>query len=680
MLTSRLFAGDDLLERIASGAPDRISQTQNRFHPAVGTVQQALLLWEPDVLPLNGADGEYGGETEAAVVRFKIEELGVANPFPDVGPLTVQRLDEIAAAAEQPSPAPVRVRHDIWALQPTADAAWHPFVDAYERAVAALRDPAQAAPARWDYQAALHGTPFATGDPLLANCQHGTWYFLPWHRIYLAHFERILIDVIAGMPEVDDDTKATWALPYWNYHRPATAFLPHPFRTPLRPDGAPNALFDPARTLVDTLIDPAMLDTSGWLDRTLPFSGPFSQATNTTFGGERTPATHRAAGGTGQLERSPHNAVHNAVGGNMLNPAVAGRDPVFWLHHANIDRLWEVWRVTQGVGRDEPRAAYLDEPFPFLELDGAVEPWHPADVADTAPLGYEYDDLSKPAPVFVLGVLQPEWVDALAGVFAPVPVPVGPGGAPVPPGPVGPGGGGFGVAPEVEGGADAAARRRAPDAGGPGAGGPGAGGPGAGRRAPGAGGPAAGGPAEPPTGTPAAPAPEPAPRRLERIGALDRTLRLSGGESPTLELPLDAPPPPVERAPADRGPFGLDADDAAAGAAEPPTRYFIRVEHVSVTRNSDRIYSLYLDPDGDDPEAARFVATLPTFGAERADEPDSQHGLSFTFEITEIVEDLIAAGTWNPSVARVTLRLGGEASDRSPDPELSIGSIDVFAG
>ncbi|WP_438853925.1 tyrosinase family protein [Agromyces sp. M3QZ16-3] len=660
MLSSQLFTGDDLLERIASGAPDRISQTQNRFDPAVGKVQQALLLWRPDVLPLHGADGEYGGETEAAVVRFKVEELGVANPFPDVGPLTVQRLDEIAFAAEQPAPVAVRVRHDIWALQPTADAPWHPFVDAYERAVAALRDPAQAPPARWDYQAALHGTPFATGDPLLANCQHGTWYFLPWHRIYLAHFERILFDVIAGLPEVDDDTKATWALPYWNYHRPATAFLPHPFRTPLRPDGTPNALFDPARTLVDTLIDPASLDTSGWLDRILPFSGAFNTATNTTFGGERTLATHDARGGTGQLERSPHNAVHNAIGGNMLNPDVAGRDPVFWLHHANIDRLWEVWRVTQGVGRDETRAAYLDEPFPFLELDGTVEPWHPSDVVDTAPLGYAYDDLSKPAPVFVLGVLQPEWVDALMGVFAPVPVPVGPGGAPVPPGPPAPGAGGFGVA-EGDGGADAAARRRAPDAGGPGAGGP------------------AGPPAEPPAEPPSEPRPEPEPRRVERIGALDRTVRLRGGESPTLEFALDAPPPPTLREPADRGPFGV-ADDEEAGVAEPPTRYFIRVEHVSVTQNSDRIYSLYLDPDGDDPEAARFVATLPTFGAERADEPDSEHGLSFTFEITEIVEDLIAAGTWNPSVARVTLRLGGEATDRSPDPELSIGSIDVFAG
>ncbi|KRE21863.1 tyrosinase family protein [Agromyces sp. Soil535] len=632
MLSSRLFASDDLLERIADGAPDRISQTQNRFDPAVGKVQAALLFWRPDLLPVHGADSEYGGETAAGVVQFKVEELGVVDPIPDVGPLTVQRLDAIAAAAEAPAPAAVRVRHDIWALQPTADSPWHPIVDAYERAVAALRNPNRTAPSRWDYQAALHGTPFATGDPLLANCQHGTWYFLPWHRIYLAHFERVLLDVIAGLDEVDDDTKATWALPYWNYHRPATAFLPHPFRAPQRPDGTPNHLHDPARTLVDTLIPPTSLDTAGWLDRNLPFSGPFDSQVNVTFGGERTLATHVAAGGTGQLERSPHNSVHNAVGGQMLNPAVAGRDPVFWLHHANVDRLWEVWRVTQGVGRDETRNAYLDEPFPFLELDGDIDPWHPSDVVDTGLRGYEYDDLSKPAPVFVLGVLQPEWVDALMGVFAPGPV-----GGPVPP--VEP------PAPLIGGGVgDAEAGAGAGEADG------------------------AGRPERRPQ---AEPLPEPQPRRIERIGALDRTLRLTGGESPTLEFRLEVPPPP---------PPGDLAEDADARAPEPPTRYFIRVEHLSVTRNSDRMYELYLDPDGEDPDAARFVATLPTFGAERADEPDSEHGLSFTFEITDIVEDLIANGTWNPSVARVTLRLGGEASERSPDPELSIGSIDIFAG
>ena len=105
-LTSRLFAGDELLQRIADDIDRvRISRTQNRSGDSVRRVQEALLLWRPDILPRHGADGKYGSETAAAVHRFKVEELGVpeAEVIDDVGPRTVQRLDEIARAGETPA-------------------------------------------------------------------------------------------------------------------------------------------------------------------------------------------------------------------------------------------------------------------------------------------------------------------------------------------------------------------------------------------------------------------------------------------------------------------------------------------------------------------------------------------------------------------------------------------------
>jgi hypothetical protein len=101
VLTSPLFSGDEVLQRIADDVGgERISRTQNSVGPPVTKVQQALLMWRPDVLPESGADGEYGSETAAAVVRFKVEELGVPEfqVIPDVGPRTVIRLDEIASA------------------------------------------------------------------------------------------------------------------------------------------------------------------------------------------------------------------------------------------------------------------------------------------------------------------------------------------------------------------------------------------------------------------------------------------------------------------------------------------------------------------------------------------------------------------------------------------------------
>ncbi|WP_395245542.1 tyrosinase family protein [Agromyces sp. MMS24-K17] len=506
----------------------------------------------------------------------------------------------------------LRVRRDIWALQPTAAEPWHPIVDAYERAVAVMQEDGAVPPKHWGWQAAIHGIPGGSNDPRLEQCQHGTWYFLPWHRIYLANFEQALREVIETLPDVSDEVKATWALPYWNYHRPGADSIPHPFRARTRGNRR-NFLFDPRPGGMP--LSPGSLDTSSWLDVPLPFSGPLDGPFSTvTFGGEQTGFLHEArGGGTGHLEFAPHNSVHGQIGGNMGDPATAGIDPLFWLHHANIDRLWEVWRTTPaGLGRDETSAAYLDLEFPFLETDGqTTSPWTARQVVETAGLGYAYEDLSKPGARFVNGVPVPE---------APEPEP------------------GRGPGPFEEGVV-------VPE------------------------------PSEPPVppegeGAPPRPLPLPEPRQVQRIGALDRTLRLRDGEESRIEIPL-------EEAPVRAFEEGV-ADEAAA--AEPPTRYFVRVDHFSVRGTSNRMYELYLDPDGEGTEVPRFVAVLSPFGAQRAEGADAEHGLSFTFEVTRIVEDLARRGAWNPELARVSLRLDGEPTEESPAPDVSIGSIDLFAG
>jgi hypothetical protein len=108
MLQSALFAADPLLQDIADDVGGvRISQHENANTPSVFKVQQALLIRDPACLPVSGADGAFGSESAAAVHRFKVEELGVdeSQVIDDVGPLTVQRLDEIARAAEVTSVA-----------------------------------------------------------------------------------------------------------------------------------------------------------------------------------------------------------------------------------------------------------------------------------------------------------------------------------------------------------------------------------------------------------------------------------------------------------------------------------------------------------------------------------------------------------------------------------------------
>ncbi|KAK7991413.1 Tyrosinase [Apiospora saccharicola] len=86
-----------------------------------------------------------------------------------------------------------------------------------------------------------------------------------------------------------------------------------------------------------------------------------------------------------QLEGGPHGAIHSAVGGDM-SPATSPnannidlQDPIFFLHHAQIDRLWTQWQQEKPETRTmefggpktqgkEPGQASLDDVLPYLGL------------------------------------------------------------------------------------------------------------------------------------------------------------------------------------------------------------------------------------------------------------------------------------------------------------------------
>jgi tyrosinase len=140
-------------------------------------------------------------------------------------------LDETGAAPEQPVPpsAPF-VRQDIWLLQPEGPP-FHPIVLAYADAVAVLKQNAGPSPHRWwRHQTQVHGLSPDPRDGLRNQCQHNTWFFLPWHRMCLFFFESICRTIIQGHPGVPETIKATWALPYWDYDRTDSRLLPPAFR------------------------------------------------------------------------------------------------------------------------------------------------------------------------------------------------------------------------------------------------------------------------------------------------------------------------------------------------------------------------------------------------------------------------------------------------------------------
>ncbi len=270
------------------------------------------------------------------------------------------------------------VRRDIWSLAPD-----DPIVTGYAAAIELMRERPLRDPTSWTHQAAIHGFDGASPPALSDECRHQGWYFLPWHRMYLYYFEQIVRAAVieTGGPE-------DWALPYWNYGRNGrNATLPLAFRPP--PVGL-AALAMPRNSGINAgaTIPPTITSSTRALARRIYTGTP-------EFGGGDTPPG-QFEGETGRLEQTPHNDIHVAIGGFMGNPATAALDPIFWLHHCNIDRLWAVWN---GQRRTNPgESSWTDQAFSFFDADGTQVSKTCGEVNDTvADLDYTYRP--RPAPV-----------------------------------------------------------------------------------------------------------------------------------------------------------------------------------------------------------------------------------------------------------------------------------------
>jgi tyrosinase len=161
--------------------------------------------------------------------------------------------------------------------------------------------------------------------------------FLAWHRRFLWQLEQRL--------QVDN---LTVTIPYWDW------------------------IADP--TIPTPLDDPALAQSWGvarnWNAPMLPTQADLDAVTTqTSF-----PAFQR------RLEQV-HNLVHEAVGGTM-DTASSPADPLFWLHHANIDRLWAEWQ-TQQSPTDPQNLQEILQPPPLFGV--TVE-----SVLDIVALGYAY--------------------------------------------------------------------------------------------------------------------------------------------------------------------------------------------------------------------------------------------------------------------------------------------------
>lgn len=200
------------------------------------------------------------------------------------------------------------------------------------------------------------GGPDPASDP-------GQQRFLPWHRVYLYEFELLLQSV---HPEI--------TIPYWDWTNPAEQTIPGWLQNVTPTVNIPSP--GPGRVTVTRFPGTLGFDLAavldGSLDPSLPALADVEQATDyTTFA-------------TG-LE-SIHDQVHVWVGGRRGTMSFLDRapaDPIFWMHHANIDRLWWQWHTSpQGRGQN-----------PNLQgPDTIMDPWRfvEADARDIATFNYVY--------------------------------------------------------------------------------------------------------------------------------------------------------------------------------------------------------------------------------------------------------------------------------------------------
>ena len=227
----------------------------------------------------------------------------------------------------------------------------------------------------YQWFAGWHGVPFGL-------CKHLDPYFPPWHRAYLYHFE-------LALQRIDDSVTVPW----WDWmNEPG---IPAAFQegggnvlagAPIEPYGVAPRPGWPTETVRNPGFDPPGPDPA-------PLAPPYNQYD--LPGDLNYEEWILSAPSYTEFQRrleALHGTVHVWTGGTMRDPEWAAYDPIFWSHHAQVDRLWRVWQHHHGGAN--PPAAILDRAMSIPQ-----EPvFTPREVLDVKELGYEYAGFTSSTP------------------------------------------------------------------------------------------------------------------------------------------------------------------------------------------------------------------------------------------------------------------------------------------
>jgi polyphenol oxidase len=289
------------------------------------------------------------------------------------------------------------------------------YVAKYAEAISLMKSLPEDDPRNFYQQANVHcaycnGAYEQVGFPKLKIDVHSCWFFFPWHRYYLYFYERILGKLI---------NDPTFALPFWNWDSPSGMQMPYIFTDPKSP------LYDQFRD--QNHQPPTLLDLDYGAGDPNPTNANQLYSSNlrvmykqmvsgaakpTLFFGKPYRAGEDTSPGAGTIETSPHNNIHRWTGDpnqenneDLGNFYSAARDPIFFCHHSNVDRMWTIWKtIPGGTRRDISDPDWLNSEFLFYNENAELVRCKVRDCLDNRRLRYTYQNVeipwlqSKPIP------------------------------------------------------------------------------------------------------------------------------------------------------------------------------------------------------------------------------------------------------------------------------------------
>ncbi|EED13327.1 tyrosinase [Talaromyces stipitatus ATCC 10500] len=338
-------------------------------------------------------------------------------------------------------------RRDLRDLQSSGAA-----FDLYIQALAQFQSDDQSDFVSYYEIAGIHGYPYQSWDGvegqfITGYCSHGSPIFPTWHRPYLALFEQRIwqfAQSIANAYPEDQrqtyiDAADTLRIPYWDWavnpnmpeslvyqsivintpngqrtmDNPLYSYKFHPL--PLGSD-IPND--DPLAKYSETVRSPdpntgqsrmdkvnsGMSSNSAWLTSST-YQLLSSETNYTVFSN----SVLQDRGDNYNNLESIHDGVHALVGdgGHMTYFSMAAFDPIFWIHHCSIDRIFALWEVLNPNSYIEPMAdTYgtfvietgsiedINTPlYPFHRSDEPNDWWTSGNSRSTREFGYTYPEI-----------------------------------------------------------------------------------------------------------------------------------------------------------------------------------------------------------------------------------------------------------------------------------------------